>query len=1087
MKKVLSLILAFVFAVGICASAPITITANAASVDDLSFELNEDGQSYSLVKCNQFASGKVVIPDYYNDLPVTRIGPNCFAHCSSLSNIEIPNSVTTIEYFAFYGCTALATLYLPENIKSLDNLAFSGCTNLTEINVSNINKYYKSLAGVLFDKNVTVLLHFPIGKKTSSYTIPNGVINIGKSAFRSCTSLEVVIIPNSVVDIGYNAFSGCVSLKTISIPDSVVSMGDGVFSGCTSLESVEIGNGLQKMGTLVFYGCDSLENIVFPLGLATTLKPAAFEGSAFYNNEKNWSDGGFYVADHLIEVKKESQGVFKIKEGTQYIGSYAFQDCVLTSVVIPNSLSVIEDEAFYNATIEKIEISDIGKWCEIDFKGLNANPLMKGAVLCSDNTEVTDVIVPNGVTKISDFAFMNADSVSSIIVANTVTSIGEYSFSYCDSLESIVLPKGITSIGDNAFYNSSYYNNENNWNDGELYIGNHLIRGAFSPYSFNDEYVFNVNVNCVAGGAFYECPFKLITLPRGVSKINEHTFVKCNNLETVVIPNTVKSIASFAFFNCEKLKSITIPSSVVEIEENAFGYYDNGWDEICKYSNLVIYGEYGSAAEKYAKENDIKFINISTHEHCYIEKTIKQANCLEKGMNRYVCSCGDYYTEENIPAKGHDFENIEYSPYPTCEKTGVMWGWCNNCDSMVSETVPAFGHDFSDSVIDEYPTCNESGKQSEHCKYCDAKRNIEVVPAKGHTEVTVTGKAATCTATGLTDGKKCSVCGTVTKAQQTIKATGHKEVVIPAVAPTFTTVGKTEGKKCSVCGTITVAQKDVAKLTLSTPTVTQKNTAKGIQVNWNKIDGAESYVVYRSVYSGGKWSKWASIKKGVTGTSYVDGTVKLGTSYKYTVRAVNGSVMSGYQNTKDGLKYNVTPTVKVALASNGIKVSWSTAANATGYTVYSSTYNTKTKKWSSWTNRGTVKANKTSWTDTKVTSGVQYKYTVRAINGKVASTYVASNTLLYLAQPTTSVKAVSNGINVAWTQSTGATGYTVYRMEYNAKTKKWSGWKKMGTAKASKKSWTDKSAKKGVQYKYTVKAVNGNSASTYKSSGSVKR
>ena len=103
------------------------------------------------------------------------------------------------------------------------------------------------------------------------------------------------------------------------------------------------------------------------------------------------------------------------------------------------------------------------------------------------------------------------------------------------------------------------------------------------------------------------------------------------------------------------------------------------------------------------------------------------------------------------------------------------------------------------------------------------------------------------------------------------------------------------------------------------------------------------------------------------------------------------------------------------------------------------------------------------------------------------STYVASNTLLYLAQPKTTVKAVSNGINVAWTQSTGATGYTVYRMEYNTKTKKWSGWKKMGTAKASKTNWTDKSAKKGVQYKYTVKAVNGKAASTYKASSSVKR
>ncbi|MBO7179804.1 MAG: hypothetical protein J6V78_05635, partial [Clostridia bacterium] len=91
------------------------------------------------------------------------------------------------------------------------------------------------------------------------------------------------------------------------------------------------------------------------------------------------------------------------------------------------------------------------------------------------------------------------------------------------------------------------------------------------------------------------------------------------------------------------------------------------------------------------------------------------------------------------------------------------------------------------------------------------------------------------------------------------------------------------------------------------------------------------------------------------------------------------------------------------------------------------------------------------------------------------------------AQPKTTVKAVSNGINVAWTQSAGATGFTVYRSEYNAKTKKWSGWKKMGTAAASKKNWTDKSAKKGVTYRYTVKAVNGSVASTYAASGNVKR
>jgi len=365
---------------------------------------------------------------------------------------------------------------------------------------------------------------------------------------------------------------------------------------------------------------------------------------------------------------------------------------------------------------------------------------------------------------------------------------------------------------------------------------------------------------------------------------------------------------------------------------------------------------------------------------------------------------------------------------------------------------------------------------------------------------------------------------------------------------------------------------------LATPTAKTANTAKGITITWNAVENAEKYIVYRKTYNAStkKYSGWTALKT-TTGLSYADTTVKIGTTYSYTVKAVNGSVQSSYTATK-GLKYDIIPTVTIANASNGVKVTWTTVANATGYRVYSSTYNTKTKKWSSWTNRGTAASNKTTWTDTKaksgtyykytvkamngsvgssykastqtlflaqptvkiannasgmkvswnkiagskgytvyrseyvngawtswknmgtikngstvswvdksVKSGTQYRYTVRTVNGNYKSTYKASSGLLYLAQPKTTVKAVSNGINVSWTQSAGSTGYTIYRMEYNAKTKKWSGWKKMGTAAASKKTWTDKSAKKGVTYRYTVKAINGKVASTYKASSSVKR
>ncbi|MBQ4104282.1 MAG: hypothetical protein IJC90_07455, partial [Clostridia bacterium] len=124
--------------------------------------------------------------------------------------------------------------------------------------------------------------------------------------------------------------------------------------------------------------------------------------------------------------------------------------------------------------------------------------------------------------------------------------------------------------------------------------------------------------------------------------------------------------------------------------------------------------------------------------------------------------------------------------------------------------------------------------------------------------------------------------------------------------------------------------------TLTTPKVTIKNTAKGIEVKWNAVENAQSYVVYRRVYNAStkKWSNWSTIKSGYTETGYTDTGVKLGTYYKYTVRAVNGTVRSKYESTT-GLKYNVTPVVKVTNTSAGVKVTWTTAANATGYRVYS--------------------------------------------------------------------------------------------------------------------------------------------------------
>ncbi len=268
---------------------------------------------------------------------------------------------------------------------------------------------------------------------------------------------------------------------------------------------------------------------------------------------------------------------------------------------------------------------------------------------------------------------------------------------------------------------------------------------------------------------------------------------------------------------------------------------------------------------------------------------------------------------------------------------------------------------------------------------------------------------------------------------------------------------------------------------IAAPTAKIKNASNGIKVSWSKVSGATGYTVYRSQYSGGKWSGWKNM--GTTKadkTSWTDKSVKTGVQYKYTVRTVKSKLASGYKATS-GLVFLSMPTVKIQNASTGVKVSWSKATGATGYTVYRSEY--ANGKWSSWKNMGTAKASKSSWVDKSAKSGVQYKYTVRAINGSSASAYKESAKLLYLAQPTTNIENASNGIKVSWNKSAGAKGYTVYRSEYVKG--KWSSWKTMGTAAATKTSWVDKSVKSGVQYKYTVRAVNGKVKSAYVASNDI--
>ena len=266
---------------------------------------------------------------------------------------------------------------------------------------------------------------------------------------------------------------------------------------------------------------------------------------------------------------------------------------------------------------------------------------------------------------------------------------------------------------------------------------------------------------------------------------------------------------------------------------------------------------------------------------------------------------------------------------------------------------------------------------------------------------------------------------------------------------------------------------------LATPTVKASNAVDGVKLTWNAVGSAKSYIVYKSTYTGGKWSSWTRLKTGVTGTTYTDTTVKSADNVRYTVKAINGNFTS-YIKASNSIKFLATPTVKATNAAKGVSITWNKITGAKSYIVYKSVYSGG--KWSGWTRLKTGVTG-TTYTDTTVKSGDNVRYTVKAINGNFTGYIKASNSIKFLATPTVKVAKTSTGIKASWNAVGSAKGYIVYRRTYSSG--KWGSWASIKTTTAT--SYTDTTAKTGVTYQYTVRAYNGNFKGWFVGSVSIKR
>lgn len=540
------------------------------------------------------------------------------------TNVIIPSiisgkAVTSIRDWAFFSCTSLISVTIPNSITNIEDYVFDSCTNLKEINVSKNNEYYSSINGILFNEDKTILVKFPAGKTDTEYSVPNCVTSIGERAFEYCTNLEKIIISDSVISIGYDTFKNCTSLKEMNvnknnknyssvngvlfnkdktilvkfptgksdieyiIPDSVTNIGIGAFEYCISLEKITIGNSVTGIGNCAFSDCTNLNNVTIPSSVTnigtsafscctnlgkirignsvTVIGRDAFYNTAWYDNQP---DGLVYAGKVAYEYKGEMPEKTKIilKDGTVGIADCAFGSYVgLKNVIIPNSVIYIGEYAF---------------------------------VCCDSLTEVT---IPNSVTSIEMCAFSRCTSLNNITIPNSVINIGAFAFSDCTNLRSVDISNNITNISNGTFSRCE--------NLTKVTIPDNVISigdSVFKDCTGLEKVEIPNSVKSIGNSAFYNCPnLANIAIPNSVTDIGDYTFNGCSNLTSITIPKSVKSIGYATFCYCTNLANVTIGNSVTSIGDYAF--YD------C--DDLTIYGYTGSYVETFAKENDIPFVDIT--------------------------------------------------------------------------------------------------------------------------------------------------------------------------------------------------------------------------------------------------------------------------------------------------------------------------------------------------------------------------------------------------------------------------------------------------------------------------------------------
>ena len=706
----------YVSGIGTCTDTDVIIPAVSPNGDKVT--------SIGRLSCNDNLIS-VVIPE-----GVTRIEDWAFDYNWFLESVLIPDSVTTIGEYAFAHCFYLTNITISDNVTSIGQGAFLGCgIRLTSITVGENNPYYYVDGNCLIERSTKALL-----KGCNSSTIPQYVTSICDGAFYFCQELTTVTLPDTVTSIGSQAFQECSKLVSVTIPDSVTTIGLQAFLGCESLTSVAIGKGIASIDRGAFSSCDPLTYVYYggtetewcEIEMDDYTKGDLILFLYYYSETQPTTEGNFW---HYVD------GVPTVWEVEIHTHSY-------TSTVTPPTAT---ENGVITYTCSCTD-SYTEELIPQDFTVTAQNRAMVGYTGAeNENLVIPAVFEDNGtwyrVTAIGDWvfgdlAFANRSNLISVTIPDSVTTIGYGAFSDCNGISSVTIPKSVVSIGRGAFADCDT-------------LTNIVVDGYNTTYQSINGNVYSEDGTVLVAYAVGK-PETSFAIPDSVIIIGEGAFSGCYNLTNVTIPNSVTTIGIEAFYRCFSLISIIIPDSVTDINTWAF---------------------YGCGLQSVTIGAGVKNVGTASFFACSSLKTI----VFEDGatvIGSWMFGDCSSLTDVVIPSS---ISLIYGDAFDRCSvlKSIYYKGTVEEWNAIVVDNTYTGSNNIRDLTIYYYSETQPT-TEGNFWHYVDGAPTIwDAVHV--HTEEILPSVAATCTTSGLTEGKKCSTCGEILVAQTTVPA-GHNFV-----------------------------------------------------------------------------------------------------------------------------------------------------------------------------------------------------------------------------------------------------------------------------------------------------------------------